>query len=193
MVAPHVGAWIEIRVLYGGWQDLIVAPHVGAWIEIDRRNGYKYPQYVAPHVGAWIEIRGTGQNRSCWESHPTWVRGLKYSRHVRWRKGMSRTPRGCVDWNLPPSMALVLSGRRTPRGCVDWNSAISKNNLNFRDVAPHVGAWIEMLINNSTRQTLTGRTPRGCVDWNSATLRTELNYHWSHPTWVRGLKCSGAL
>ena len=35
---------------------MIVAPHVGAWIEIaDRRSGFDLVK-VAPHVGAWIEI-----------------------------------------------------------------------------------------------------------------------------------------
>ena len=36
--------------------DVVVAPLVGAWIEIvSRTDGYKY-RYVAPLVGAWIEI-----------------------------------------------------------------------------------------------------------------------------------------
>ena len=34
-------------------------------------------------------------------------------------------------------------------------------------VAPHVGAWIE-IVRSSTRSTSrSGRTPRGCVDWNT--------------------------
>ena len=34
---------------------------------------------VAPHMGAWIEIDENGQFLYGVESHPTWVRGLKYS------------------------------------------------------------------------------------------------------------------
>ena len=34
LVAPHVGAWIEILGTYFTKGEAIVAPHVGAWIEI---------------------------------------------------------------------------------------------------------------------------------------------------------------
>jgi len=34
MVAPHVGAWIEIFLSGLGTAVVDVAPHVGAWIEI---------------------------------------------------------------------------------------------------------------------------------------------------------------
>ena len=34
IVAPHVGAWIEIATMYRDRLAAIVAPHVGAWIEI---------------------------------------------------------------------------------------------------------------------------------------------------------------
>ena len=34
MVAPHVGAWIEIVRLKPSVPVSLVAPHVGAWIEI---------------------------------------------------------------------------------------------------------------------------------------------------------------
>ncbi len=37
--------------------DAIVAPHVGAWIEIFDLVDYESSVFVAPHVGAWIEIR----------------------------------------------------------------------------------------------------------------------------------------
>ena len=35
---------------------LLVAPHVGAWIEIQKRQQELARRQVAPHVGAWIEI-----------------------------------------------------------------------------------------------------------------------------------------
>ena len=38
-VAPLVGAWIEIALIYNSWSALLVAPLVGAWIEIRSYNG----------------------------------------------------------------------------------------------------------------------------------------------------------
>ena len=34
-VAPHWGAWIEIRQVFPCVDDVIVAPHWGAWIEMN--------------------------------------------------------------------------------------------------------------------------------------------------------------
>ena len=57
LVAPLVGAWIEITGLMMSRKTGIVAPLVGAWIEIDETSGTMYgAYYVAPLVGAWIEI-----------------------------------------------------------------------------------------------------------------------------------------
>ena len=57
VVAPHVGAWIEIRSMLK-WCCMValVAPHVGAWIEIIKHVINHRTYVVAPHVGAWIEI-----------------------------------------------------------------------------------------------------------------------------------------
>ena len=56
IVAPHVGAWIEIVISKGNSKLLKVAPHVGAWIEIPTSIVNQVENFVAPHVGAWIEI-----------------------------------------------------------------------------------------------------------------------------------------
>ena len=40
IVAPHVGAWIEMNLLMVGTGKLFVAPHVGAWIEICYAQSY---------------------------------------------------------------------------------------------------------------------------------------------------------
>ena len=78
LVAPHEGAWIEIRCDLLWLQLLEVAPHEGAWIEmliclhrqveyaspLTKGRGLKcrvnggvlYVRAVAPHEGAWIEI-----------------------------------------------------------------------------------------------------------------------------------------
>ena len=42
----------------------MVAPHVGAWIEITRSNLSDLQRHVAPHVGAWIEIDVVKTKRS---------------------------------------------------------------------------------------------------------------------------------
>ena len=78
LVAPRVGAWIEIRMgIYAELVQLKVAPRVGAWIEIislPPPTLCRTP--VAPRVGAWIEI--TLFTAVCLAPH-------------------SRTPCGCVD------------------------------------------------------------------------------------------------
>ena len=37
-VAPHAGAWIEIKLHVSPYQTTMVAPHAGAWIEIGRHT-----------------------------------------------------------------------------------------------------------------------------------------------------------
>ena len=56
LVAPLVGAWIEIFNSGYDIVPIIVAPLVGAWIEICIRLNPFNPKKVAPLVGAWIEI-----------------------------------------------------------------------------------------------------------------------------------------
>ena len=56
VVAPFVGAWIEIESLTQFRRRFKVAPFVGAWIEINTIIGRAVLTAVAPFVGAWIEI-----------------------------------------------------------------------------------------------------------------------------------------
>ena len=61
IVAPHMGAWIEIQKPVLGVDTVpVVAPHMGAWIEIASTLAFSVCSKVAPHMGAWIEIRQTG-------------------------------------------------------------------------------------------------------------------------------------
>ena len=55
----------------------MVAPFVGAWIEIDLEEKIKNSSTVAPFVGAWIEIRKHILITRCYQSLPSWERGLK--------------------------------------------------------------------------------------------------------------------
>ena len=56
IVAPLVGAWIEITSGNLNVSGIAVAPLVGAWIEISIGNGTVTGAIVAPLVGAWIEM-----------------------------------------------------------------------------------------------------------------------------------------
>ena len=60
IVAPLVGAWIEILFDNLRFENVDVAPLVGAWIEIPVCNSSATILYVAPLVGAWIEINSSG-------------------------------------------------------------------------------------------------------------------------------------
>ena len=60
IVAPLVGAWIEIPQMHRIIPKLCVAPLVGAWIEIARIAVLQFRCSVAPLVGAWIEIQKIG-------------------------------------------------------------------------------------------------------------------------------------
>ena len=86
-VAPHAGAWIEIKlcllctaaattshptrvrglkwrfICSGSLSISEVAPHAGAWIEIKIWAQKSCPCSVAPHAGAWIEITSVRENR----------------------------------------------------------------------------------------------------------------------------------
>ncbi len=75
--------------------------------------------FVAPYVGAWIETDHPPDILDDYESHPTWVRGLKRSRykaddsigqsHPTWVRGLKPA-------NARISLCIF---RRTLRGCVD--------------------------------------------------------------------------
>ena len=56
LVAPLVGAWIEISLSLNFHLISAVAPLVGAWIEITSMLMSLMCLPVAPLVGAWIEI-----------------------------------------------------------------------------------------------------------------------------------------
>ena len=57
----------------------VVAPPVGAWIEIHKGNAWVHDNAVAPPVGAWIEIlQMLWQTKQSLWSLPPWERGLKF-------------------------------------------------------------------------------------------------------------------
>ncbi len=56
VVAPCVGAWVEISTIRILQTRFLVAPCVGAWVEIGQGLICFFHQGVAPCVGAWVEI-----------------------------------------------------------------------------------------------------------------------------------------
>ena len=98
-VAPHAGAWIEIRRFSSRSASRTVAPHAGAWIEIGNDEFQGSARSVAPHAGAWIEIRWEEiMNIMPYRSRPTRARGLKWRADQRTdEEARRRAPRGRVD------------------------------------------------------------------------------------------------
>ena len=79
MVAPYMGAWIEIELRFGSCEVSMVAPYMGAWIEICSLTMYLNNGIVAPYMGAWIEINlKYNFGVKSYKSLPTWERGLKF-------------------------------------------------------------------------------------------------------------------
>ena len=60
--------------------SLLVAPRVGAWIEISITISTKVYDHVAPRVGAWIEIFILSASSFYSSSLPVWERGLKWEK-----------------------------------------------------------------------------------------------------------------
>ena len=56
----------------------IVAPLVGAWIEMVALMVVSEAKFVAPLVGAWIEILAIAVDGEPLQSLLSWERGLKY-------------------------------------------------------------------------------------------------------------------
>src|SRR5699024_5500157 len=77
-VASYMGAWIEIVSLEKEQFIASVASYMGAWIEIRLAFVTSSASNVASYMGAWIEIRVSRYKKYTCQSHPIWVRGLKY-------------------------------------------------------------------------------------------------------------------
>ena len=60
-------------------RPIIVAPFMGAWIEMSEYRAGSRTRLVAPFMGAWIEIAACLAAAASFKvSHPSWVRGLKW-------------------------------------------------------------------------------------------------------------------
>ena len=79
------------------FSEVVVAPLVGAWIEILRMLSGNFCQEVAPLVGAWIEIIIIFCLVPVVQSLLSWERGLKLMDDETREKVHRRSSRGSVD------------------------------------------------------------------------------------------------
>ncbi len=165
-VAPLVGAWIEILMIWFFHLFVIGRSSRGSvdWNQIGLIVGASGS--VAPLVGAWIEITETinyVESKDCRSSRGSvdWnIYSVDVSPHVvlsllSWERGLKLI----VPWFILLSLLSLLSWerglkfdinilffiqfRRSSRGSVDWNLYII-HLVHLFSVAPLVGAWIEI-------------------------------------------------
>ena len=117
-------------------------------------------------MGAWIEICRLYSLVHERGSHPTWVRGLKsivLRINISIGKSHPTWVRGLKYKRLPVFVSQFVAPHVGA-----WIEIIQPLDTDAPElVAPHVGAWIEISCANT-----------------KAVVRAS-----SHPTWVRGLKC----
>ena len=78
---PSLPSWergLKLTMFQDLTDAILVAPFVGAWIEIYVSVGILSYHSVAPFVGAWIEIRSCRLFYRLYQSLPSWERGLKF-------------------------------------------------------------------------------------------------------------------
>ena len=142
LVAPLVGAWIEI--LY--WS--IISPI--AWSLPSWERGLKSVDMSSKRIRSQsLPSWERGLKWSSWQGYgywprslPSWERGLKYNRHRAFR---------CWNSSLPS----------WERGLKFYITHI--HHASYR-VAPLVGAWIEMCKGRRNFHAESRRSPRGSVD-----------------------------
>ena len=77
---PSLLSWergLKLIEAHYKFESFMVAPLVGAWIEILFHPYIPYNTTVAPLVGAWIEIVRAGKSKKKNASLLSWERGLK--------------------------------------------------------------------------------------------------------------------
>ena len=79
---PSLLSWergLKLIEAHYKFESFMVAPLVGAWIEIIYGISVRIWGVVAPLVGAWIEIVRAGKSKKKNASLLSWERGLKFS------------------------------------------------------------------------------------------------------------------
>ena len=168
LVAPLVGAWIEIALSGGlreGYRTSLLSWERGLKSRLIVVIHWR--SVVAPLVGAWIEM-------------------VIYSDSIR--SVVSRSSRGSVDWNLyiihlihlfsvAPLVGAWIEMPELGEVCnydlslLSWERGLKLNHIrkinNPGNVAPLVGAWIEIWCMLRKKDCVYRRSSRGSVDWNN--------------------------
>jgi len=100
---------------------------------------------VAPHEGAWIEIPCRFGGREQNESHPTRVRGLKWIRKSGPLAGKRSHPTRVRGLKYHRGGLHRRHGESHPTRVRGLKYQPSGRAGDFRRVAPHEGAWIEII------------------------------------------------
>ena len=114
VVAPLVGAWIEIEKIINVNKAVEVAPLVGAWIEI---LSPRIAAIVSTSLPSWergLKFGTAAADKEIHKSLPSWERGLKSSPEVpicvpspslpSWERGLKLLLNGFLsfeNWSLP--------------------------------------------------------------------------------------------
>ena len=94
---------------------------MGAWIEIPPvLHTALGSSIVAPYMGAWIEMHNAAfKVQILYESHPTWVRGLKCMRRLLRQLSYLSHPTWVRGLKFEILEYILCMFRRTLHGCVD--------------------------------------------------------------------------
>ena len=137
---------------------------MGAWIETRLKLVSCCLSLVAPHMGAWIETSPVAQSAQYRASHPIWVRGLKRYGRLNY----ASTAKSHPIWVRGLKLRQRVNNLKFVKSHPIWVRGLKLNDkippYIARDVAPHMGAWIETFCRMQSCAPRASRTPYGCVD-----------------------------
>ena len=118
---------------------------------------------VAPHAGAWVEIPTVTALASLLKSLPTRERGLKLKKKKELAEQEASLPtreRG-LKYAAYKKLRLAVGSLPTRERGLKFISLLSK--FDRQSVAPHAGAWVEILRQIPLPCSHNRRSPRGSV------------------------------
>ena len=143
IVAPHVGAWIEMSLMCSVSDWIAVAPHVGAWIEI-RQSPWTMDGPISIHAPTW--------GATC---PALWVRSYRQHFNPRSHVGsdvtavitavqllrfQSTLPRGERPvYTAAQTQQIMISIHAPTWGATGWSFAVRSIASNFNPRS-HVGS-----------------------------------------------------
>ena len=140
-VTPYVGVWIETLILNN--LPVRISCHTlrGCvdWNQL--KKPLEVPPDVTPYVGVWIETRQSDNKHFIWQSHPTWVCGLKLP--VTWygRHAVVSHPTWVCGLKLPKAIAARSESLVTPYVGVWIETSMAQYSAISKMVTPCVGIY----------------------------------------------------